>query len=125
MLIQAVEHAAEPGWVNLQKYLQGKPLGLRWQLNAALHLLREPGSLFSPRPYVAQDRQSVLVNWLAGVRSWHNYLIPGLALLLTPFITMGIILVKPRTTRDHLPYLSIALVALMVAWAIYLLLITG
>jgi hypothetical protein len=124
LLMQSVEHAAEPGWVNLVRYLRGKPLGVRWQLNAALHLLQDPGSLLSPRPYVAQERQSVMVNLLAGVRSLQDYLIPGVALLLTPFITWGVILLWRRATRRWLPLLSLCLLGLMVCWSVYLLLFT-
>jgi hypothetical protein len=120
VLMQSVEHAAEPGWVNLQRYLRGKPLGLRWQLNATLHLLQDPGTLLSPRPYVSQDRQSVLVNLLDRVREMRSYLIPGLPLLLTPFIALGMILLWRRATRRWLPWLSLSLMGLMICWSAYL-----
>ncbi len=124
MLLHAVEHAAEPGWVSLQGYLRGKPLGVTWQVNAALRLLREPGSLLSPRPYVAQERQSVLVNLLAGVRSLQSYLIPGVAVLLTPLIAAGALLLSRHATRRWLPLLSLGIIALMACWSLYLLFFT-
>jgi hypothetical protein len=120
LLMQSVEHAAEPGWVSLQNYLRGKPLGVHWQLDSALHLLRDPASLLSPRPYVAQERQSILVNWLAGVRELQSYLIPGIALLLTPFIASGVVLLWQSATRRWLPWLSLCLLGLMICWSIYL-----
>ena len=124
MLLHAVEHAAEPGWVTLQGYLRGKPLGVTWQVNAALRLLREPGSLLSPRPYVSQERQSVLVNLLAGVRSLQSYLIPGIAVLLTPLIAAGVLLLSRHATRRWLPLLSLGIIALMACWSLYLLFFT-
>ena len=105
LLMQSVEHAAEPGWVNLQRYLRGKPLGVHWQMNAALHLLQDPMSLLSPRPYVAQERQTVLVNLLAGVRSLQSYLIPGVAVLLTPLIACG---GAPALAPCHAPLAALA-----------------
>ena len=66
LLMQSVEHAAEPGWVNLQRYLRGKPLGLTWQVDAALRLLREPAHCSVRAPTSRRSgRASWSTCWLA------------------------------------------------------------
>jgi hypothetical protein len=125
MLMHAVEHAAEPGWVNMHGYMRGEPLGLSWQLDATTRLLRDPAMLFTPRPYVSPDRQTVLVNWLIGERTMQSYLIPGMVVLLTPFVATGVILLWRRTTRKALPAISLGFLALMSCWTVYLLFFTS
>jgi hypothetical protein len=49
-----------------------------------------------------------------------SYLIPGLPLLLTPFIALGMILLWRRATRRWLPWLSLSLMGLMICWSVYL-----
>lgn len=87
VLVFAVEHGTE-GWVDLGRYVQGQPLGGWWQLDTFLALLSRPSLLFAPRPYVAVDRQTILVSLYGGIRDQSAYYITGTTLFLTPIVAL-------------------------------------
>lgn len=77
-LMYAVEHGSE-GWINLGNYLKGQSVGIRWQLNSIVKLVRDPVLWFEPRPYVAVDRQTILTNLLYGRQNPKVYFLTGAA----------------------------------------------
>lgn len=121
VLMHAVEFGAA-GWINLGNYSNGEPIGLGWQYQSLLKLLKDPNLWLLPRPYVGQDRQTILVNFLAGVKDLGTYLIPGLAVILSPMAVISLSLLR-RIKIAHLRVISVGIMVYMVLWSIYLLVI--
>jgi hypothetical protein len=118
----ALVYAVEQGWVG-SNYFTGQPLGVGWQLTTVRRLVEHPGLWLMPRPFVAQGRQTILVNYAAGVRDIRAYLIPGIAAALTPIVVVVSAIVWRRRRRLRLPVILVGVVAYMVAWSFYLMLV--
>jgi len=120
VLMFAVEHLTE-GWFDVAAYFQGQPLGIAWQLDAVLSLLNNPSLWFAPRPYVAVDRQTLLVNVLSGVRDPNAYHITGTALVLTMLITPFAAWLHRFLGRQTPGLLLTIIVVYFATWAIFIL----
>jgi hypothetical protein len=81
--------AVEQEWLPLADYGQGRQLGLQFQGESVVQLVQEPALLLHPRPYVATDRQAILVNYVHGNHNLDDYIIQAVAVVLIPF-GMGI-----------------------------------
>lgn len=119
-LMHAVEHGAEPGWVNLDRYLRGESLGLGFQLTSLARLARDPSQWLAARPYVDESRQTILVSLMHGERNFQNYLIPGTALV-AALVMAPLIAILPKI-RQRLGFRGVAvlLLAYLASWAAYL-----
>lgn len=124
-LLHAVEHAVEPGWVDWEKYWRGKPVGLRFQIESFARLLKSPGLWFLPRPYVAPERQAIVVSYLAGQRSIKVYLVPGIATVLALVLTAATAVSRRRIDESCLTSLSLMIMIYMMLWSLYLLIFVG
>jgi hypothetical protein len=102
ILLYSVEHASD-GWIDLARYLNGQSLGLDWQVKNSLRLIANPGLWLAPRPYVAQERQTVLVNFVAGVRDLRAYLIPGTGVALMAIVVIVSSMIRIYSDRFYLP----------------------
>ena len=122
VLVFAVEQAIN-GWLEFGKYLRGEPLGLHWQIDSFLRLVKNPGLWLAPQPYVGQARQAVLVNLLAGVRNYRDYIIPGAAVVLTPSALIAGLWMRKRKYTLHIPAILIGVIVYMVGWSVYLMLV--
>lgn len=118
VLVFSIERS-HSGWMDVERYFTGQPIGIAWFFTNSLRLLKEPLLWFSPRPYVALDRQTIACNLFQGVSSSPAYYITGIALLSTciaaPFWPIAMRVSRPRAER-----LLIAAPLYMVAWAVYL-----
>jgi hypothetical protein len=122
VLMHAVEHGSD-GWLNTVNYSRGRPLGVRWQLDALLRLLGDPLLWLTPRPYVATDRQTILVNVLAGVRDPRAYMVTGIALALAPVVALVVVALRRRGRRYGAAPLLMATTAYFAAWSAFIMLI--
>jgi len=121
VLMQAVEFGIETGWIDLKNYLEGKPVGLRFQWQSALRLLRNPTEWLAPRPYVAEERQAIIVNILASVRDLRKYYIQLVAIIVAPLLATSIYLLDKYFKIKYIPYLMAILLASIVSWSAFLL----
>jgi hypothetical protein len=122
VLIYEVEQGLN-SLLDIVKYNKGEPIGLSWQFRGVIHLIQNPGSWFAIRPDIDQRRQAIIVNLLAGVTDFRAYVIPATAALLTPVVFLIGIWARKFNTRNLLPLLLMGVVAYMVGWAIFLLLV--
>jgi hypothetical protein len=111
------------GWVDYEKFLKGEPLGLRWQIESLIKLIKNPRWWFAPRPYVGQDRQTILVNLLAGIRNYRAYIISGIAAVLTPFVIIITFWIRKYKYQMFLPIILIGIVLYMLIWSVCLTLV--
>jgi hypothetical protein len=56
----------ENGWVAMDRYFAAQPLGARFQFDALVNVVKNPVALLLPRSATAFDRQSILMNYVAG-----------------------------------------------------------
>jgi hypothetical protein len=119
-LMHAVEHGFEPGWVNLERYFQGAPLGLRVQLTSLARLGRDPGQWLALRPFVDKSRQTILVSLVHGERNLNNYLIPGMALLAALVMVPLFAILHKNRQRVGFRGVAVLLLAYLAGWAAYL-----
>ncbi len=119
VLMYAVEHAAD-GWLAMAAYFQGQPIGVSWQLDALLRLLRDPALWLAPRPFVGPDRQTLLTNLAAGLRDPRAYLVTGAALALAPLVALPAALLWRVVRRRGPGPLLVAAAAYFAAWALFL-----
>jgi hypothetical protein len=105
-LMHAFEHAIEPGWIDYQDYHQDAPIDFQVQIDSFLRLVRDPGLLIEPRPYVGIQRQTILTNLISGERDLRMYSITGSALLLAPIFLFAAYWVRNRYTKLWLKALS-------------------
>jgi hypothetical protein len=89
VLVYAVEHAAEPGWIPLAAYLGGEPLGWEVQWQCFLRLARDPGLWLQPRPYVLPERQALVVSLAQSGWNWELARLPLSAMLLAPLLLLA------------------------------------
>ena len=122
VLIYAVEHPFD-GYIDIVKYILGQPLGVRWQLNSFIMQFRNPGLWLKPWLYGVQDRQTILINLVAGVRDLRAYRIPGTAALLTPFAVIGVLWIRKYTHKINLLIILLGVIMYMVAWSFYYLVV--
>ncbi|NTV64608.1 MAG: glycosyltransferase family 39 protein [Oscillochloris sp.] len=122
VLLYAVEHMAE-GWIDPALYGKGLPLGLAWQWESVLRLLRDPALWLAPRPYVSVERQAFLVNLLAGVRDPQAYRFSLLAAALTPLLVTGLSLFAQLLHKRALARLLTAIALYFLGWAVFILLV--
>lgn len=120
-LLHAVEHAVEPGWVDWTNYLRGKPVGGKFQVESFVRLLKNPGLWFLPRPYVAPERQTILVSYLTGQRNLDVYLVPGIATVFALLLAVPITVLRNRIDESCLTSLSLMTMIYMMLWFLYLL----
>ncbi len=123
VLMHAVEFGIEPGWINLPAYLEGKPVGLRFQWESLFRLIRNPREWFLPRPYVAQDHQTIFVNILDGTRKLSDYFIQLITITIVPFLMVVFGFITKSMKRNYLPLIAILVLGLMVTWSVFLLLV--
>jgi hypothetical protein len=122
VLMHTVEHAVD-GWLNLTDYLKGNPLGLSWQVKSFLRLIKEPVLWFAPRPFVAQERQTILVNFLGQAQDLRTYRITGIATGLMPVAILLSRGFQEYLTRVNYSLLLSGVVLYMMAWAFFLMLV--
>jgi hypothetical protein len=122
VLVYAVEHGTD-GWVDLPSYLAGQPIGYAWQFKSLRRLLEDPRLWLAPRPYIAQARQTISENLMAGTKDPGAYLITGTAALLAPFAVALFYGVRHYANRSHVPLILSAVAAYMGAWSVYLMLV--
>ncbi|NTU83322.1 MAG: glycosyltransferase family 39 protein [Chloroflexales bacterium] len=118
VLMHAVENSAS-GWIDAANYGKGQPIGVRWQLDALVRLLRDPALWLAPRPYVSEDRQTILANALAGVRGPQAYLVTGTALALAPAVVFLLALGQRLVVRGRAGPLFIGIAAYCAAWTVF------
>lgn len=118
MLVYSVEHGPD-GWLSMADYFGGQPLGIDWQVRNSLALLRSPLEWFVPRPFVLQERQTILVNIMAGVRDIHAYLIPLGAVMLTPLALLLFSKIRKKVSVAHLLPILLGTAGYFFAWSIY------
>lgn len=123
LLMYATEHGINPGWLPLERYYQGQYIGLGFQIKSLKRLLKQPSILFLPRPFVADDRQTILVSLLSGVRDLKVYFIPGIAMFFTPLVVFGVFCFKKITRRKNVILLTILVLIYLLIWSIYLLIV--
>lgn len=122
VLMYAVEQTAN-GWIDIEAYLKGKPLGVKWQIQSFLHLLKEPSLWLVPRSFISEQRQAILINFLNGVRNIRAYFVTAVASFLAPLsIAFGVWISKYKA-RVRLPAIFIGVIAVMIGWSIYLMLV--
>jgi hypothetical protein len=122
VLMYAVEQTAN-GWLDIQAYLKGRPLGVRWQITSFLNLMRHPGLWLVPRSFISEQRQAILINYLDGVRDLRAYFVTAVAAILTPLaIAAGAWMSKLRV-KVRLPVLLTGVMGIMLGWSIYLMLV--
>jgi 4-amino-4-deoxy-L-arabinose transferase-like glycosyltransferase len=122
VLMYAVEQTAN-GWLDIEVYLKGRPLGLKWQLDSFISLLKEPGLWLVPRSFIHEQRQSILVNLVNGVSNPRSYVIQGVAAVLTPLAGVVGLWLSRNKERFSLPATMVGVVVVMVAWMVFFLLI--
>lgn len=122
VLVFAVEHGTE-GWVDMGRYIQGQPLGFWWQFDTFLALLSRPSLLFAPRPYVAMDRQTILVNALNGVCEPSAYRITGASLFVAPVVALFSISQLHFQRHYRVASLLAVITAYFVLWSALILLV--
>lgn len=120
ILMHTIEFGSDLGWDVLKRIQSGQRLGWRFQWASFQRLINNPGSLITPRPYVGQNRQTILVNLLSGVRGIKDYSIQLTSLVIVPFVTMITILIGLRTRRDHLLFGAVLMLVYVVIWSVYL-----
>jgi hypothetical protein len=108
----------EQGWLPLQLYFSGEPLGWSYQVAGLQRILHQPSDLLLPRPGISLSHQSVLTNMWHGVREWNAYFIPLVACLI---ILIGMLLYRKLARLRFLPALAMLMVAYMAAWFCFLL----
>ena len=121
VLLYSFEHASD-GWINLQNYLRGQQIGLSWQLINFLRLIENPRLWFAPL-YVAQDRQTILVNYAAGIRNFDAYLITGTAAVATLIAGSAFTLIRKWITGSRLVYILLGTGVYLEVWAVYFLMV--
>ncbi len=122
VLVYTVEHAIEPGWVDLAAYTQGQPLGVSFQGQAIRRLISEPGLWLALRPFVLDDRQALVVSLLQGNANLRTLAIPTIGVLLSPLVVLLVVGLRRFTLRERaLPVIAGCGLALMLAWSLYLL----
>jgi hypothetical protein len=122
MLMYAVEQTAN-GWIDIEAYLKGRPLGLRWQIDSALKLLKNPLLWLVPRSFINEQRQAILINLIDGVRNLRSYFVTGVAAVLTPLALAIGFWVSKYFYKLSLPVVLGGVAALMAACSIYLLMV--
>jgi len=83
-------------------------------------LLTNPMVIFSPLPFVAGDRQAVLVNLISGVKDLKKYLVPGTVVVSVPFMTSLLVFVSKKMDKDVLPYIAFIILVYMIGWSCFL-----
>jgi hypothetical protein len=121
-LMYAVEHGSD-GWINLGNYLKGNSVGVRWQLNSVVKLVRDPTLWFARRPYVASDRQTIITNLLSGRLNPKVYFLTGTATI--AFLVMMILacLLRKVMKKHNAKNFFLGILAYFFAWSIYLFLV--
>jgi hypothetical protein len=122
VLMYAVEHAIEPGWLDLQMYYNRQPLGVAFQIQAFWRLLTHPSLWLASRPYVALDRQTLVVSLARGAISLRTLAIPLIGVLLAPLIALlifGLQRIIPKMRA--LPVIAGSGLCLTLTWSLYLL----
>jgi hypothetical protein len=122
VLMISVERAPD-GWIHLAHYLHGEPIGHKWQATNLIRLAGNPSLWFMPRPYVADDRQTILTNIRASVRDLDAYLITGTATILSPLVIFSMILLRRFIDRKGVHVALVGTMAYMVSWSVYLFLV--
>lgn len=117
VLVYAVEHASE-GWLNWGDYLRGQPIGLDWQRQSALRLFAQPSLWLAPR-LVAQNRQTILVNYVTGVHDFRAYVISATAAGLASLIIIVASLMPKFINESQLPAILLGAMVYMVAWSFF------
>ncbi len=120
LLMIATEYGTNPGWLPLERYKQGRYIGLGFQYKSLRQLLKQPGVLFSPRPFVGDDRQTILVSLLSGFRELKTYFIPGITLLLTPLVMLGVLGFEMIANKKYVVILISFVLGYILVWSIFL-----
>jgi hypothetical protein len=118
-LVYAVEHGPE-GWISFEQYLRGKPIGLSWQGENIIRLIGHPSFWLYPRPYVQEDRQTMLTNYIHGAHNLRAYLITGTAVILAPTIVGIIMALMTRINKRSIQRLFVGTMLYMVVWSVYI-----
>lgn len=121
MLVHSVQFGIEPGWIDLNRYWQGEPLGIKFQLESAKRLIKEPLLLFTPRPSIAQNRQTLIVNLLAGVTATRDNFIQLVALAIIPVSAGLMLMLQKDVNLKTIKYFAITLIIFIFLWSGYLL----
>jgi hypothetical protein len=122
VLLYAIEHASEE-WIHIQNYRNGQPLGLGWQFTNFLRLIENPQLWLAPRLYIAQNRQTILANYVAGIKDFGAYLITGTAAVLAPIALIASATIRKYIVSSHIPIICMGIVAYLLAWAVYLMIV--
>ena len=69
---------------DLDDYIIGKPLGIAFQWNGLINVIRNQAILFTPRPFVLPERQTLLVTLISGATSLRSVFLPLEAILIIP-----------------------------------------
>ena len=108
----------EQGWLPLQAYYTGEPLGLRYQWDGLSRLVEHPGDLLLPRPKIAAPHQTAITNLVTGPHPWTVYQIPLVACVV---IGCGLIAYHYLARLRFLPLLTGLIIAYMLSWFWFLL----
>jgi Na+/H+-dicarboxylate symporter len=96
-------------------------MGFQWE--SLFRLIRNPREWFLPRPYVAQDHQTIFVNILDGTRKLSDYFIQLITITIIPFLMVVFGFITKSMKRNYLPLIAILVLGLMVTWSVFLLLV--
>jgi hypothetical protein len=121
LLLFTVEQAATLAWIPLNDYFLGKPLGIAYQWNGLVSLLKNPSLLLTPRPFVLPDRQTLLVSLFNGALSLRNVFLPLIAILIIPVgVLLSWITIKNRN-HTWIKLTAVILLIWMIVWDFILL----
>lgn len=121
ILLFTVEQAASLAWISLDDYFLGKPLGIAFQWNGLLNILRDPAILLTPRPFVLPDRQTLLVTLISGTTSLRTTFLPLVAIVIIPAGILISWLVVKNQNQSWIKLTAVILLVWLIIWDIILL----
>ena len=121
ILLFTVEQAATLAWISLNDYFTGKPIGIAFQWNGLVNILRDPAILLTPRPFVISDRQTLLVTLVSGASSMRTIFLPLVAVLIIPAGILISWLVIKSQNQGWIKLTAVTFLAWMIIWDLVLL----
>ncbi len=118
ILVFSIEHAVD-GWANFRNYLDGVSLGVKWQFENFFNLLQKPSLWFSPRPYVAENRQSIITNFILGVRDYHMYMVTGAGVLFSIIVITPLVYWYDKLELKLAVLVSIGVMIYFFLWSLF------
>ncbi len=110
------------GWIN-PGYGSGADIGITWLWENFLRLWYDPSLWMALHPFVGQDRQAAIVNYLTGIRELQMYMIPYISTIITPLLISTLLLFTHLLNKHRLAVLLSIIACYCVIWAGFLLLI--